>query len=244
MSLLKNLATSQDIEGEEDRLGGGGFTVESGLYDLTVKLAYLSESQGGATALNVTIETDDGKEIRQQFWLTSGREKGQKNYYVTEKGEKKYLPGFNSANSLCLLTIGKELSDVVAAAETKVIKLYDYETKAERNTEVPMLVELLNQRVTGGVHKQKVDKRVKGDDGTYRATGETRYQNEVNKFFRIEDGLTVKEIESGVTQAKFKEDWGNKWTGIEVDKSSGASAGTTSGAPSAANKPRTSLFGK
>lgn len=244
MSLLKNLETSKDIAGEEDRLGGGGFTVESGLYDLDIVLAYLSESQGGASALNVTFKTEDGKEIRQQFWLTSGKEKGQKNYYVTEKGDKKYLPGFLSANGLCLLTLGKELVEVAGNAETKVVKLYDYDTKSERNTEVPMLVDLIGQRITGGVHKQKVDKKVKGEDNVYRPTGETRHQNEVNKFFRIEDGLTVKEIESGVTNAKFKEDWGNKWTGVEVDKSTGAGAGVSTGAPSGANKPRTSLFDK
>ena len=244
MSLLKNLATSQDIQGEEDKLGGGGFTVDSGLYGLSIKLAYLSESEGGAAALNFTFETEEGKEIRQQFWLTSGREKGQKNFYLTKTGDKKYLPGFLSANSVCLLTVGKEVSEVVATAETKVVKLYDYETKSERNTEVPMVVELLGQRIIGGVQKQKVDKKVRGEDNVYRPTGETRFQNEVDKFFRYEDGLTVKEIESGVTEAKFKDDWSNKWTGKEVDKSTGAGAGTTSGAPSAANKPRTSLFGK
>ena len=109
MSLLKNLETKAGVEGEKDILGGGG-ALDSGLYDLTVKVAYVTTSSGGALALN-TIFDYNGKEVRQQFWMTSGNDKGNKNTY-TKDNKEHYLPGFLTANSLALLTVGKEISQL------------------------------------------------------------------------------------------------------------------------------------
>lgn len=239
MSLLKNLATDNSIEDEKDSLGGG-FVVDSGLYDLTIKLAFLTKSKGGALAFNVHFD-NDGKELRQQFWITSGDDKGNKTYYEKD-GKKFYLPGFNMANGLCLLTLGKEVSDL--DTEPKVIKLYDSEAKEERNTEVPMLIELLGQKITAGVLRQIVDKKVKDEStGKYVPNGETREENEADKFFRHEDGLTIAEIKAQKTEAQFKIDWDNKWTGKTVNKAKGV-AGNAPKAGAPAGKPRSSLFNK
>ena len=74
--------------------------------------------------------------------------------------------------------------------------------------------------------------------------GETREENEVVKFFRAEDGLTVPEVEAGVTEAKFKADWEKKFTGTVRNRAKGAEAGVKAGAPSTAQKPTKSLFAK
>ena len=239
MSILKNLTTDSSIKGETDSLGSGGLW-ESGTYPLTIKVAYLSTAASGALALNIVAASGE-KEIKQQFWMTSGTEKGSKNYYE-KNGEKHYLPGFIAANSLALLTLGKEIGEL--DVEKKVIKVYDYESKKEVPTEVDAFVDLHGQEIIAGVLKQKVDKTAKGDDNKYHPTGETREENEIVKFFRAEDGLTVPEIEAGVTEAKFKADWEKKFTGTVRNRAKGAEAGVKAGAPSTAQKPTKSLFAK
>jgi hypothetical protein len=166
-----------------------------------------------------------------------------KNYYE-KNGEKKYLPGFIQANALALLATGKEISAL--DTETKVVKAYSKEIKAEAPTKVEMVMDLLDQPIIIGVIKQTVDKTAKSDDGSYVATGETRDENEVDKFFRAKDGKTTAEIRAEVEEATFINTWKAKWTGQTKNKVKGAASAGTAGAPKAANpankKPTTSLF--
>ena len=244
MSLLSGLTTSNDIAAEKDSVGGG-FVLDSNVYNFTIKLAYLQKAASDALALVVHLTTEDNKDVRQQFWMTSGKEKGCKNYFVDKKGEKQYLPGFNMANSLCLLTVGKEISQM--EAETKVVNLYSSEAKAEVPTNVEMLTELLGKQVLGGLIKQVVDKTAKDAAGNYQPTGETREENELDKLFRERDGKTTAEILAQAPEAVFIETWKKKWVGQVKDKST-KTAGTA-GAPKAAGaaatgtaKPQNSLF--
>lgn len=244
MSLLSGLTTSNDIAAEKDSVGGG-FVLDSNVYNFTIKLAYLQKAASDAMALVVHLTTEDNKDVRQQFWMTSGKEKGCKNYFVDKKGEKQYLPGFNMANSLCLLTVGKEISQM--ETETKVVNLYSSEAKAEVPTNVEMLTELLGKQVLGGLIKQVVDKTAKDAAGNYQPTGETREENELDKLFRERDGKTTAEILAQAPEAVFIETWKKKWVGQVKDKST-KTAGTA-GAPKAAGaaaagtaKPQNSLF--
>nr|DAX06394.1 MAG TPA: Single stranded DNA binding protein [Caudoviricetes sp.] len=239
MSLLKNLETKANVEGEKDVLGGGG-VLDTNVYPMKVKVAYFTSAASGAVAINLQGDVD-GKEVRQQFWVLSGNDKGNKNTY-TKDGKEYYLPSFITANSLALLTVGKELAQL--DVEKKVIKLYDFEAKEERPTEVDVLVELTGQMIQAGIQKQTVDKNEKGDDGKYYPTGETREINEVVKFFRFDDGLTVPEIEKGVTEAKFKDDWVTKWAGKVINKAKGNKDGAKAGLPSGGAKSGTSSLFK
>lgn len=239
MSLLKNLETKANVEGEKDVLGGGG-VLDTNVYPMKVKVAYFTSAASGAVAINLQGDVD-GKEVRQQFWVLSGNDKGNKNTY-TKDGKEYYLPSFLTANSLALLTVGKELSQL--DVEKKVIKLYDFDAKEERPTEVDVLVELTGQLIQAGIQKQTVDKNEKGDDGKYYPTGETREINEIVKFFRYDDGLTVPEIEKGVTEAKFKDDWVAKWAGKVINKAKGNKDGAKTGLPSGGAKTGTSSLFK
>jgi hypothetical protein len=244
MSIFDNIKSDDSIEGEEDRLGGAAL-LDSGAYPAKVNLAWVTESSGGAMCINVNFNVD-GREVRQRFYATSGRAKGQKNYYETKDGEKRYLPGYNIANALCLLTVGKELQAM--DHEKKVIKLYDPQAKAEVPTEVPVLTDLIGQEIILGVLRQTVDKVAKNDAGAYQPTGETREENEVDKLFRHRDSLTSAEIRAGVDEPKFLESWKAKWTGEIRDKSTGG-AGTTKASAAGktgtggSGKPTESLFG-
>lgn len=245
MSLLKNLKTDDSIANEKDSLGGGG-VAESGLYPGKIKLAYLIKSQGGATGLVVNIKGD--REIRQTLWMTGGDAKGNKNFFVDKNGEKQYLPGFTLANSLALLAAGKEIAE--CDTETKVVNAYSVEAKAEVPTKVEMVMDLLDKDIIVGLIKQVVDKTAKNDTGVYVPTGETREENDIDKFFRAKDRMTTAEIRGGAEEASFIVKWEEKNAGVTRQKAKGAGANGTAGAPKAngaagaaqVKKPATSLF--
>ena len=243
--MLANLSTDASIATEKDSIGNSG-PLSSGLYSCTVSMAYLNKSAGGALGLVLTLKTPEGKEVRQTLWMTSGTAKGCKNYYEDKQGAKQYLPGFTHANALCLLTVGKEISAL--ETETKVVNVYSPEAKAEVPTKVEVLMDLLNQEIIVGLIKQNVDKTVKNDAGVYVATGETKDENEIDKFFRAKDKMTTAEIRAQADEAAFINSWEAKWKDKVKDRAKGAAAGLPGvpklgGAPSAAKKPTTSLFG-
>ena len=245
MSLLASLATDSTIAEEKDSVGGSG-PLDSGIYKATVQTAYISKSAGGAMGLVLNMKTEAGKDIRQTLWMTSGTAKGCKNYYEKD-GEKHYLPGFNHANSLALLTVGKEISS--CDTETKVVNVYSAEAKSEVPTKVEMVMDLLNQEILVGLIRQTVDKTKKNEaTGVYEATGETRDENEIDKLFRARDRMTTAEIRAQAEVATFADTWDAKFTGTVKNKAKGASgtagapkAGGAAGSP-AAKKPTTSLF--
>jgi hypothetical protein len=248
MSFFQDLSTDATIANEKDSIGGGG-VLESGLYPATVTLAYGIKSDGGARGLVFHAKTSEGRDIRQTIYMTSGTAKGGTNFYIDKKGEKQYLPGFISVNSLCLLTCGKDIADM--DVETKVASIWNKETKSEVPTKVEMLVDLLGKEILIGLVKQTVDKTTKNDAGVYVPTGETREENEIDKFFRASDRKTTAEIRSQ-DEAKFADVWSNKNTGNTRDKTSkvGGSVGVPKagfgGAPAAnaavMKKPAASLF--
>jgi hypothetical protein len=241
MSLLANLKSDDTIAGERDSVGGS--VLDSGIYKAKVVLAYLIKATSGAVGLVLNLKTDAGREIRQTIYMTSGTAKGGTNFYTNKDGEKQYLPGFLVANSLALLTIGKEISDL--STDVKVVNAYSKEAKAEVPTKVDMLTDLLGQEILVGLIKQTVDKNQKNDAGEYIATGETRDENEIDKLFRARDRMTVAEIRAQATEATFAATWENKFTGTVKMKAKGAAAGNgVAGAPkgAAAAKPKQSLF--
>ena len=251
--MFNNLETDDSIQSGGDSLGGSRFsTLDSGLYLCTVKLAYGSWSSGKARALNLLLETEDGKELKSQLWLTSSEAKGGLNYYMAKdpktdkKTIKKYLPGFELANHLCLMTINQKISQ--AKVETKTINLYDFSAKKEVPTEVPMVTGLLGKQIYVGVIKELVNKRVKNPDtGEYVDSKETREQNDIDKFFHFPSGLTVTEAEAKLTEPAFKDRWVEKWTGQVKDRTSSDAVDTTAfasggGAP-ATPRAGASLFG-
>jgi hypothetical protein len=231
MSLFKNLTVSSDIEQDKDTLGTSKFAPwESGAYDVVIDLAYVEESKGGAMGVNFVFKTQDGKELNQTIYMTSGKEKGQLNYYVSKDGAKHYLPGFTLVNDICLLTLGEEIKDL--ETETKVLSIYNYEAKKELPTKSEVFVDLLGKDVTLGIQKVLEDK--------YNKPGETRTVNVISKVFREADKKTTNEVRSE-SAAEFYPTWVEKNAGILVNKV-GKSKQETPFAPD--DKPKKSLFSK
>jgi len=253
MSLLSTLTSDTSIATEKDSLGAGAAPLESGLYPCIVTMAYLNKAASGALGLVINMRAPDNHDVRQTLWMTSGTAKGAKNYYEKD-GEKHFLPGFNHANSLCLLTTDKEVSAM--DTEIKVVKVYSPEAKAEVPTKVEVLMDLLGKEILVGLIKQKVDKTVKNDAGFYMPTGETRDENEIDKLFRAADRMTTAEIRAKAEEADFVNTWEAKWAGKTKDKSKGVTTGSgnsgVAGLPTVSSmgssstgtkKPVTSLFG-
>lgn len=238
MSILANLKTDSSIQEATDFIGGGRID-ETGIYDCTIEHAYLEEAASGALGVTFRMKTSDGKSFDDTQWVTSGSAKGKKNYYEKD-GKKHYLPGFTVVNDICLLSVAKELSEVAADLQKKVIKLYDYTTKKEVATEVNMVMPLLGQTVKLGIVKNIVDKTVKDAAGNYVPTGETRNEMVVDKVFRARDGKTRTEILAQAEEATFINSWSERNKDRVVNKSKGASAGVTTGTAMAA--PSKSLF--
>lgn len=239
MSLLAQLSTDTSIKEDGDSLGSQ--VLDSGLYEATIKYAYIGSADSGAVSLVCMFDLS-GRPLRQTFWMTSGTAKGGKNYYVNKDGERKYLPGFTQANSLAQLVTGKEISAL--DTETKVIKLWSKEAKAEVPTKVEMLMELVNQPVVIGVIKQLVNKTVKNDDGGYSPTDETREENEIDKFFKADNYMTLTEVKSNADEAEFYKSWVKKFKGTVKDRTSKDATKSTpkTSTGGASKKPAVSLF--
>jgi len=256
MNPLSNLTTDKAIIEAADSVGTSYAALDSAVYPMTVAMAYLQKATSGAVALALTLKGGD-REVRQTLWMTSGTAKGAKNYYEKD-GERFYLPGFTHANNLCLLTVGKEISEM--ETEVKVLSVYSKEAKAEVPTKMDVFMDLLGKEVLVGLIKQTVDKNKKNEaTGAYEATGETREENEVDKFFRARDRLTTAEIRAQVTKPGFINVWEAKFNGLVRNKTaagskkpalggtpggaSGSAPGSAFGAASnMAKKPSSSLF--
>jgi len=227
---LSSLKTNANIAAIDTDYVGGSRILPSAIYNLTIKLAYITVSSGGAMALNVEVTTQDGKTVNETTYMTS---KAGKNTYINKKtGDEAYLPGFLIANSLALLTVGEEIGDL--ETEEKVINLYNYDLKKDVPTKVQMFTSLVGTEVIAAIEQQLVDKSAKNEAGVYVATGETREQNEIVKYFRSRDSMTVTEITAQAEEAAFIHIWTEKNAGNIRDKST--KTGVSSGAPAAAGK--------
>lgn len=249
MKMFGNL-TTEGTEKVEDRVGGGFSLFESGAYEGIIKMAYVGESAGGAKNVNLVIDVD-GKELRQTVYITN--KKGE-NYYADKKDPKKrhLLPGFIAINDMCMMTT--ELGLAEQDVEEKVVEIYNFEERKMIPTNVPVLVDVLNKPILVAVVKQTVDKQTKQTDGSYANSGETRDENEIEKFLHPVTKQTLTEAIEGIDGGTYLDAWleknegkvRNRAKGANGDAgSSGRPGASSNSAPAAGNagKPKTSLFG-
>lgn len=237
MNPLSNLTYDENIKHDTDRLGGS-YLHESGVYTATVKHAFLKQSEKGAYALDTHFDLGEGKQHKETFWITN---QAGSNTYTNQNGEKNYLPGFITADSLALLTAGQPLSNL--NSEDKIVKLYDNSVQQEVPTKVPMFMDIVGKQVKLGLLKQTVFKTAKNDaTGKWENTSETREENVVDKFFRASDSKTTSEIRAKADQASFINDWESQWSGKVRDKTKGKATNQTKPVSNGTPKPTTSMF--
>lgn len=235
--MLNTLTKPQNVETEKDTIGGGVFLLDSDIYDMTIDTAWVGKSKGGAMSVNLVLKAGD-KTLRQTIYITSGDAKGNKTTYTDREGKEHYLPGFSQIDSMCLLAVGKSITEL--GTTKKVIKVYDPEQRKEVPTEVDMIMDLLGATVKVGVLKQIVDKTAQNaQTGQYDPTGETREVNEIDKFFRSRDNLTTAEIRAGEATATFYDTWLKTYKDVVQNRAKGVSSGrpTAGMPPQAAQRP-------
>ena len=221
--LPKNVET-QSIENI-----GGSFAWESGVYDATIKMAYLNQSAKEAVSFNIILEKNSGNfsELRESFWVRSGKEKGNKVTY-TKDGKEYPLPGYSIANSLCVAVTGDRLPKCMDSAEKKTVKIWNPEQQKEMPTERPVITSLIGKTVKVAVHQVVEDKQAKNEKGVYVSTGASRTINQC-KFFGNAEGKTAEEISEDKPAEKFDK-WAKKNTGTVIDRSTSKKKGNNSAA--------------
>lgn len=237
-----------NVEAQSIERIGGGYAWESGVYDATIKLVYLNQAASEAISFNVVLENSSGKELKESFWIKSGKAKGNKTYYTGQDGKDRPLPGYAVANSMCVAATGESLAKCMTSAEKKTVNVYNAEQGKEVPTERPVVMALINKVVKLAVHQITEDKNVKNAAGQYEPTGETRTTNEC-KFFGNAEGKTTEEILAG-SEATMFDKWAEKNTGVVIDKttkkeanaSAAAIMGEDTAAPAAAAGAANSLF--
>jgi hypothetical protein len=226
---------------DEDVLpSGGGFVLDSGLYPMIVENAFLDQSKGGAMNINLWLKVKGGDKriFRQTIYMTSGEAKGKKPYYVKD-GVKYPLPGYTMADHISKITTGLPVSQVTP--EKKLVKLYDFDAKAEVPREVPVVTEMVGKEILVGMQKIRENKRV-NQNGEWVDGPEAREFNEISKVFHP-DGYTVTEKAAEAEEAKFVQKWKDANPSDYVKDSfkalpgQAASAGATAPASTAAAAP-------
>ena len=231
----------QGVEEQQDRLGGV-YTLDSGVYDGIIKLAYVLPSAKSQSKCVVTVIDYGGIEVTQRTWILTGD--GKPTY---EKNGKKFmLPGYEQINDLCLMSTGLPLTE--QTVENKTIKVWDANEKKEVEKSMPVITSILGKPITAGILKVVENKQEKvGDD--YVDTNEKREINEVDKYFHTASKKTTVEFMKKVDLPEadlFYTKWKEKNTGVTRDNfkavagPAGQAPGQGSGAPKAAAK---SLFG-
>ena len=246
MGAFSDLRDDDSVQEAKDVIGGASKfgPVESDIYNTTISMAYTRTTDNGARYVCITLKGEDGREIRvEDMLINSGNAKGNKNYYETKSGERRYHSGYTLMNHLAMLVAEKVLADL--DTEEKVIKLWNYKSRSEEPTKVPVITELLDKPVSAAIFKKVEDKTAYDQaSGNYLPTGETRTFNEVDKFFRASDKMTVTELKANAKKADFYDNWKERWQGKVRDFSSKDAKATSAKAfgKAAAPTPEKSIF--
>jgi len=235
MSILANLNVDESVVIEDKDVVGGGFLVDSGIYECTIAMAYLTESSKGALGVVIHLETADKATVRETIYFTSNKQNGQSLYYTDKQtGEKRALPGFTLLDTIAQMTAGcgfTQLSEV-----EKTIDVYNSEQKKDVATKVKYLEQLVGEKIYAGIIKVIEDKNQLVDN-QYVPTGETRETNSIDKVFHFPTKYTVTEAQAEnlrpegepKVEANFYDRWLDRWEGKEKNLAKGKAAGGAAG---------------
>lgn len=204
------------------------YTVESGVYDVTVDLAYLLEGPTGSKQLMVHFQEPMGATIRHKFILTSGNAKGKSHSYFDRDGKKRDLPGFSHANDLTQVTLNSRLGGV--DFEKRKVPIYDFEARQELPKDVLVPVEMIGKNLKVGVLKIEQNKRAQVN-GEWVDTNEKQTINDISKIFD-ERGRTATEVRADA-EPQFIEQWKERHDMNTINRYKPIAGAATPGAPPA-----------
>lgn len=248
MSILAAIQqNAANVKTEDNDVLGGSKTIPTNVYPATIKMMYLDTAKSGAISVNLeAVMMVNGKQRSHKETVYISNREGKFTYTDKQSGEEHPLPGFSQIDTLCQLALGKPF--VTLSAEKKVIKVYDFQARAEVNQEKEVYVDMIGTHIQIGMFEETVNKQKKNDQtGKYEPINESRDQNVINKFFG-EDGHTLTEKEAG-TEPKFIDAWRAQYAGNEDPKANKINkfkavkeSGAVAGAPAGTGQPGGSLF--
>ena len=177
-------------------------TVDSGVYQGTIKNAFIGKSSGGATSVSLEVKLDSGKTIFETIYVTN--KQGDNTY--EKNGDIGYLPGFLTVNQIALFATGKDLYELEPEMEERIVKQYD--SKAGKQVDKPamVIVPLLEQPILVAI-KEVRENKTKAGDGNKRITlAEDRVYNTIDKVFHPSTFHTQAELEQE-KEAAYLESW-------------------------------------
>ena len=227
MSILKQLS-KDGLEQTEDRVGGGSFTIPSGVHLGKVEYAYLDTYKSGSHFLALSIKWPDGKTFRDQLFIAKANGEN----FWEKDGKKTAFPGYTILDDLALMITGFEASDL-DEPEEKIIKKRNFETGQDENVAVQMLTQLVGGDVALGIIESIETKMEKNPStGEYDIPTDTEFKkNTIDKVFHPETLLTVTEARNGLEQGQFVEKWKEANEGKLRDKRYKGNKAVKSGAP-------------
>ena len=241
MSLLSKIKKNKDAKVNEAKDSLGGFSLrDTDVYPMIIEAAFMGEAASGAGSVTLHLKDKEGKGTYRETFYVTGRDG---NHFYVRDNENYPLMGFTMIDDICLLVTGEGLLDLDEdSIEEKVVKLWDADAKAEKNTNVEMITSLVGEEILVAIEKQIIDKTAKGDDNKYHPTGETREINAAVKVFHAEERMTVLEAKAESEEAVFIDKWLDKNKGTVINKAKGAGEGKTAGKASSPQKAKKSLF--
>ena len=164
MSFLDNITVDETQEVEEQVVRQESSWIDqTGAYVAEVKGFYFGESAKGANFFEVQLETADGAKIKEREYFSS--QAGSTTYDVKDRstgaptGEKKDLPGMARLKSVSRALTGNPLGWM--SAEKKIIPIYDFNKKADIDTEVNVFVAAIGLPVELLVQRTLYDRDIK-----------------------------------------------------------------------------------
>lgn len=218
--------SNDGLEKAKDTLGGGGFIKDSDLYKGAIREFYATQSESGSMFAHFTIEMADGSKYSDRVCVAG---KSGDNFYLNKQDPTKKvpLPGYLIAEHMAQIAVGKSLNEL--DFQTKTITQRNFDTKKDEHVDVQMAVEMLGKVVELGVLKIRTNK--KGPAPDYALTNEEKFENETDKVFHPEYGITVVEAENEISEPLFRKGWLERNKGQIRDKFKEVKGAGAAGAP-------------
>lgn len=188
-----------------DNLGGFA-AIPSGIYNMVLKLWYVSKTAKQGTAFNYEFADPAGKVTKFTLYPTSTKSGTEQTTYLDADKKPQYLPDYLMACSIAVLTTGKQLHELVT--EDKLVKIRNKETKTDVPTKMPVYTEALGKPIKLGILRVIENKTVKSGN-SYVPTEGTKESNKIDKCFHPTTNQTLAEITAG-TEALFIKGWETK----------------------------------
>lgn len=201
---------------QSDQLGGGGYILETNVYDFEITKAYGDYSANGALGLFLEFTSvNGGQNYRETLYVTNRN--GEATFEDKRSGKQVPLPSIAIADAICQCAAGVSLNQL--DMQPKVIDVYDSDAGKELPTEKQVAMDLLGKPITLAIQKSTVNKTVKNEaTGKWEPINEAREENQIRHVFHTESGMTYAEAKEGKEEPEFQAKWKEKYEGVTNDR--------------------------